>query len=157
MLQVSALFNHIYIVVNSSFWGSSLIYNTSARHVRHECDTSDTNTTPVWHKWDTSATRMTQVRHEWKILILITTLVKTYFHTLIFTIWHVKDCKEGNNFILGTLLEIPRFHVKMRLKSAPQKINFLMAKAISKRCTLDCSYKYPCTLLFSHKKHFMWK
>ena len=58
---------------------------------------------------------------------------------------HTKNC----------LLEMSRFHAKMRLKSAPQKINFLMAKAISKRCTLDCSYKYPCTLLFSHKKHFM--
>ena len=27
-------------------------------------------------------------------------------------------------------LEIPRFHAKMRLKSAPQKLNFLMEKAI---------------------------
>ena len=39
------------------------------------------------------------------------------------------------------LLEMSRFHTKMRLKSAPQKLNFLMAKAISKRCTLDCSCK----------------
>ena len=39
------------------------------------------------------------------------------------------------------LLEMPRFHAKMGLKSAPQKLNFLMAKAISKRCTLDCSCK----------------
>ena len=43
------------------------------------------------------------------------------------------------------LLEMPRFHAKIRLGSAPQKLNFLMAKAISKRCTLDCSCKYPCT------------
>ena len=28
------------------------------------------------------------------------------------------------------LLEMSRFHAKMRLKSAPQKINSLMAKAI---------------------------
>ena len=35
------------------------------------------------------------------------------------------------------LLEMPRSHAKMRLKSAPQKLNFLMAKAISKSCTLD--------------------
>ena len=49
MLQVSALFDHIYIVVNSSFYGSSLIYKTSARHVRHECDASDTNVTRVQH------------------------------------------------------------------------------------------------------------
>ena len=46
------------------------------------------------------------------------------------------------------LLEISRLHSKMRLKSAPQKLNFLMAKAISKTCTLDCSCKCPCT--FSH-------
>ena len=41
------------------------------------------------------------------------------------------------------LLEMPHFHAKMRLKSAPQKLNFLMAKAISKPCTLDCSFKFP--------------
>ena len=33
------------------------------------------------------------------------------------------------------LLEMSRFHAK----SAPQKLNFLMAKAISKSCTLDCT------------------
>ena len=48
------------------------------------------------------------------------------------------------------LLKMPRFHAKMRLKSSPQKLNFLMAKAISKSYTLDCSCKYPCT--FSHNK-----
>ena len=41
------------------------------------------------------------------------------------------------------LLEMPRFHAKMRLKGAPQKLNILMAKAISKRCRLDCSCKCP--------------
>ena len=44
------------------------------------------------------------------------------------------------------LLEMPRFHAKMCLKSAPQKLNFLMEKATSKSCTLDCSYKCPYTL-----------
>ena len=34
------------------------------------------------------------------------------------------------------LLEMPCFHAKMRLKSAPQKLDFLMTKAISNRCTL---------------------
>ena len=47
-------------------------------------------------------------------------------------------------------LQIPRFHAKMRLKSAPQKLNFLMEKAISKSCTLDCSHKCPCTLPHSY-------
>ena len=46
------------------------------------------------------------------------------------------------------LLEMPCFHAKMHLKSAPQKLNFLMTKAMSKTCTLDCSCKCPCT--FSH-------
>ena len=41
------------------------------------------------------------------------------------------------------LLEFLRFHAKMHLKSAPQKLNFLMAKAISKSCTLACSCKMP--------------
>ena len=41
------------------------------------------------------------------------------------------------------LLEMPRSHAKMLLKIAPQKLNFLMAKDISKRYTLDCS----CTLM----------
>ena len=59
------------------------------------------------------------------------------------------------------LLEMPCFHAKMRLKSAPQKLNFLMEKAISKSCTLDCSCKYSCTFPHSYahlifdKNHFM--
>ena len=39
------------------------------------------------------------------------------------------------------LLEMPCSYTKMRLKSAPQKLNFVMAKAISKIYTLDCSCK----------------
>ena len=34
------------------------------------------------------------------------------------------------------LLKMSHFHAKMCLKSAPQKLNFLMTKAISKSCTL---------------------
>ena len=43
------------------------------------------------------------------------------------------------------LLEMPCSHAKMRLKSAPRKLSFLMAKAISKSYTLDCSCKCSCT------------
>ena len=32
---------------------------------------------------------------------------------------------------------MPRFYVKMHLKSTPQKPKFLMAKAMSKSCRLD--------------------
>ena len=48
------------------------------------------------------------------------------------------------------LLEMSRFHAKMRLKSAPQKLNFLMEKATIKCCTLDCSYKCPCRIPHSY-------
>ena len=37
------------------------------------------------------------------------------------------------------LLEMPRFHDKMRLKSVSHKLKFLMAKNISKSYTLDRS------------------
>ena len=37
------------------------------------------------------------------------------------------------------LLEMSHSHAKMRLKSAPKNLNFVMAKAISKSYTLDCS------------------
>ena len=48
------------------------------------------------------------------------------------------------------LLEMPCSHAKMRLKNAPQKLKFLMTKAISKSQTLDCSCKCPCMLLHSY-------
>ena len=48
------------------------------------------------------------------------------------------------------LLEMLCSHVKMRLKSAPQKLNFVMAKAISKSYTLDCRCKYLCTFPHSY-------
>ena len=47
------------------------------------------------------------------------------------------------------LSEMSRFHPKMRLNSAPQKLNFLMVNVISKSCTPDCSCKCPCTFLHS--------
>ena len=40
------------------------------------------------------------------------------------------------------LLEMPLSHAKIRLTNAPQKLDFLMAKDISKSYTLDCN----CTL-----------
>ena len=47
---------------------------------------------------------------------------------------------------MNYLLEIPRSHAKMHLKSLPQKLNFLMAKDVSKSYTLACS----CTLMPLH-------
>ena len=60
----------------------------------------------------------------------------------------MKYYKERNNFILRPkiyLLKMTGSHAKMRLKSAPQNLNFVMAKAVSKCDIIDCSYKCPCT------------
>ena len=156
---------------------TSLIYNTSARHERHECDTNatwvghkcDMNATwtrRVRHECNTSATPRTRVWHKWKNFDFDSD-TKTYFYTLIFTIWQSKRLQGEKQFhYMNYLLEMLRSNAKMRLKSAPQKLNLLMAKAISKRCTLDCSCKCPCTFPHSYtqqrslifdKNHFMWK
>ena len=89
------------------FIWSSLIYNTSSRHEWHECDTSatrmrhecDTNATQARHECYTNDTSVTRVRHEWTILILIATRVKTYFYTLIFTIWQRSLVFDKNHFM----------------------------------------------------------
>ena len=130
------------IIWIDDMWGSSLIYNTSARNERHErhkydmsatqatrvrleqhkCKTSATQVLYKWHKCNTSAARTTRVRHEWKILNLIMTQVKTYFHTPVFTIRKVKDCKARNNFILRTtfwkcLVPMPKWVWKVHHKN----------------------------------------
>ena len=46
---------------------------------------------------------------------------------------------HSKNYLLG----MPRSHANMRLKSASQKLNFVMVKAILKFYTLDCSCKCP--------------
>ena len=131
--------------------GSSLICNTSDRHERHECDTNATRVLHERLECDMSAAKTTRVRHERKILVLIVTRVKTYFYTPIFTIWLMKDYKKRNSFILRTaFLHMFCIHVEMHLKSVPQKVDFLITKAISKSCTLDCSCKCPCTFLNSY-------
>ena len=43
------------------------------------------------------------------------------------------------------LLEMTLSHTKMHFKSAPQNLNFVMAKAISKIYKLHCSCNSPCT------------
>ena len=48
------------------------------------------------------------------------------------------------------VLQVPPSHAKMRLKSPPQKLKFLMAKDIQKNYTLNCSQKCPCTFPHSY-------
>ena len=146
---------------------SSLINKTSTTHERHECNTSATIATRVRYEWDTSgtsatkvkhecytydtsATRTPRVRHEWKILILKTTRVKTFSHHYIYYMASERLQGEEQFHSKNYLLEMSRFHAKMRLKHAPQKLNFIMEKAISKSFTLNCSCKCPCTFPHSY-------
>ena len=69
---------------------------------------------------------MLGVKHARKILILITTRVKTFSHPYIYYV-ESERLQGEEQFHTRS-----RFHAKMRLKCAPQKLNFLMAKAISK-------------------------
>ena len=122
-------------------------------------DTSSTLATRVRHKWDTSdtsATRTTRVQHECYKNDTSVTRVKnfdfdndtgknifshSYIYYMASEILQRKEQFHTTNY----LLELSCFHAKMRLKSAPQKLNFLITKAISKSCTLDGSCKCPRT------------
>ena len=147
-----------------SSW-SSLFCNTSARDKRHKCDTSEKRATQVRHErrewvcWerDKSAKQTTRVQHECYTNDTSVTRVKysdfyndtsenIIFHPIL-AAWQVKDYKErihSKNY----LSEMSRFHAKICLNSGPQKLNFVMAKVMSKRYTLDCSCKCPYT--FQH-------
>ena len=49
------------------------------------------------------------------------------------------------------LLEMSRSHAKMHLKSAPQKLNFVMAKAISKSYTyIVAANALACSRIVTH-------
>ena len=50
------------------------------------------------------------------------------------------------------LLEMPCSLAKVRLKSVPQKLNFVIAKDISISYTLDCSCKCTCTFPHTYGK-----
>ena len=113
-------------MMKNAIFGSSLIYNTSARHERHECDTSATRVKNFDFDNDTGK--------------------NIFSHPYIYYMTSERLQGEKQFHIKNYLLEMSRFHAK----SAPQKLNFLMAKAISKSCTLDCSCKCPCTFPHSY-------
>ena len=137
---------------------------TQATRMRHECNTSDTSetrATRMRQKCDTSATLTTRVLHECYTNDTSATRVKNFdfdsytsknifLHTYIYYMASERLQGEKQFHYMNYLLELLRSHVKMLLKSAPQKLNFLMTKAISKSCVLDCSCKCPCTFPHSY-------
>ena len=122
-------------------------------------DKSATRVTPVRHKCDTSATRTTRVPRECYTNDASATQVKKFdfyndtsknifSHRYIYYMVSQRLQGEEQFHSKNYLVEMSRFHAKMRLKSAPQKLNFLMEKAIWKSCTLDWSCK--CLSTFPH-------
>ena len=96
--------------------------DTSATRVRHECYTNDTNATRVKNfDFDSDTSK------------------NIFLQPYIYYMANERLQREEQFHSKNYLLEMPCFHVKMRLKSAPQKLDLLMTKAISKSCTLDCS------------------
>ena len=65
----------------------------------------------------------------------------------------MKDYKEENNYGPRTTLWKCIVPIPIRLKSAPQKVNFVIAKATSKSYTLDCSCKCPCRFPHSYVQY----
>ena len=138
---------------------SSLTYNTSTSHERHEQHEYDTSAIRLQRKCNTSATRTMQVQHECYRNDTSTTRVKNFdfdndtskntsSHLYIYYMASKKLQGDEYFYSKNYFQEMPHSHAKMRLKSAPQKLSILMAKAISN--TLNCSCKCPCTFPHSY-------
>ena len=100
--------------------------NSSASHERHECDMSAKRVRHEQHECDTSATRVKNFNFD------NDTIKNIFSHPNISYISNEKLQGEEHCRSKNYLLEMPCSHTKMCLKSAPQKMNFVMAKAITK-------------------------
>ena len=135
--------------------GSSLFYNTSIRDERHNCYTSATRMRHERNECymnESSATRVLHKRHECDTCATRVknfdfdneTIENIFSHPCISYMANEQLQGEEQFHCMSYLLGMPRSHGKMRLKSASQKLNFVMAKVISsKSYTVDCSCKCP--------------
>ena len=98
--------------------------------VRHECYTNDTSATRVLHE-DRSATRVKNFDFD------TDTIKNIFLHPYIYYTASERLKGDEQCHSKNYLLEMPCFHAKMCLKSAPQKLDLLMTETISKSCTLD--------------------
>ena len=58
--------------------------------------------------------------------------------------------EEKQSYSKNYFLEMSCSHAKKHLKTGPQKLKFIMAKATSKSYALNCSRKCPCKFPHSH-------
>ena len=113
--------------------------------LQHECQTLATRVLRERYEYytnDTSATRVENFYFENE------TNENIFSHPYLSYMANERLQGEEQFHSKNCLLEMYLSHAKMRLKSAPQKPNFVIAKAISKSYTLYCSCKCPCG--FSH-------
>ena len=96
---------------------------------QQKCDTSNTQTTRVLYECYTNDTRATQVKN---FDFDNDTSKNIFLHLYIYYMASERLQGEEQFHSKNYLLEMPRSHAKMRLKSAPQKLNFLTAKTVSK-------------------------
>ena len=89
---------------------------TRVRHERHECSTNDMRATRA------DIFGFHNDRHE-----------NILSHPYISYIANERLQREEQFHSKNYLFEMPQFHAKSRLKYAPQKLDFVMTKAISKR------------------------
>ena len=106
---------------------------TRVRHERHECYTNDTSEARVRNfDFDNDVSENMFLHHCISYMANERLQGEEQFHS--------------KNY----LLEMPCSHAKIHLNSAPQKLDFVMTKAISKSYTLDYSSKSTCTFPHSY-------
>ena len=109
-----------------------------------------------WHEWNKCDTRQTQVQPECYTNDTSATGVKHFVfdndtsenifsHPYIIYIENERIQGEEQLYSKIYSSEMPCSYVKMHLKSALQILNVVIAKAISKNCTLDCNGQCSCT------------
>ena len=106
---------------------------TQSTRMQHECYTNDTSATRVKHfGFDNDASE------------------NIFSHLYLSFMTNERLQGEEQFHSKNYLVEMSRSHPKMNLKKAPQKLNSVMAKVLSKSYTLDCGCKCPCTFPHSY-------
>ena len=103
---------------------------TQMRHEQHECYLNDT-----------SATQTTRVKN---FDLDNDTSEIIFSHPYISFLGNKRLQREEQFHSKNYPLEITLCRDKMCLESAPQNLNFVMAKTLLKSYILDCNYKCPC-------------
>ena len=115
--------------------------------MRQECETSATRTARVQHKCYTKNTSATRVKNfDFDNDKSENIFSHPYISYMASERLQGKEQFHSKNY----LLEMPHSHAKMHLNSAPQKLNFVMVRAILKTFILDCRYKCLSTFLHSY-------